>query len=188
MRYGRLGGVADELAQRLERTCRERDIRCGIRTSNLGYFLRCAEPTGFDRSYAAKLGLGAVRFVLDPDRAGQMVTVEDDHFVGVPMEAVAGKVKPVDLTGIRYQALKTMFAYESARAELLQQQETYREAARVLGWLCRHADLATVSRVAMRLNIPTDTLLEVLQDLAQVETGEAAADGRAEEARVRAAG
>ena len=85
--------------------------------------------------------------------------------------------KQVDLTGIRYQALSACAAYESTRAELQERQAARESAARVLGWLDTHIDLQTVSEIAMRLNIPTETLLEVLEDLVEVETGEAAAGG-----------
>jgi len=176
-RYGRLGGISDELAVRLEQACKEQGVACKVRTSNLGYFLRCAEPTGFDRSYAAKLGLGAARFILDPARSGEMVTVADDHFAGVPMAQVAGKVKKVDLKGIRFQALSATAAYESARADLQEHERAWQEAPRTLGWLDRHADVETVKNLAMRLGVPVETLLEVLRDLERVETGEAEAAG-----------
>ncbi len=112
-RYGRLGGVCDELAMRLDVACHLKGLACKIRTSNLGYFLRCAEPTGHDRAYAAMLGLGAARFILDPSRSGQMVVVRDGQLDGLPMEEVAGKIKPVDRNGILYQALKAVESYEA---------------------------------------------------------------------------
>jgi ATP-dependent phosphofructokinase / diphosphate-dependent phosphofructokinase len=164
-RHGRLGGVAEELARRLESTCRKRSIRCQIRTSNLGYFLRCAVPTGFDRSYAATLGFGAATFIQDPGYSGQMVTLDDDHLKGVPLETVAGVVKPVDLGGIRYQALQAMAAYESAEADVSGHERVWLSAEQTLGWLDRHTSLDTVSSMAMRLGIPTERLLEVLQEM-----------------------
>ena len=169
MRYGRLGGVSDELASRLEAACGAKGLACRIRTSNLGYFLRCAEPTGFDRSYAAKLGLGAARFIFNPACSGHMVTVVDDHLHPVPMESVAGKVKEVDLSGVRYQALAAVGTYESARADLAENLRAWQGAAQALTWLDRHADTDTVTRLAMRLGIPAETLLEVLQDLLRTD-------------------
>jgi ATP-dependent phosphofructokinase / diphosphate-dependent phosphofructokinase len=173
-RYERLGGVCDELAARLEQACRKRALRPRIRTSNLGYFLRCADPTGFDRSYAAKLGLGAGRFILDPEKAGQMVTVVDDHLAGVPMESIAGVVKPVDLTGIRYQALKAVAAYESARTDVEELRRIWQNAGQAVRWLKRHTSVDTVDTIAMRLGIPTQTLLDVLQDLQRTDAGDGA--------------
>ncbi|HEU4754645.1 MAG TPA: 6-phosphofructokinase [Armatimonadota bacterium] len=176
-RYGRLGGIADELAVRLDRACAERGIACNIRTSNLGYFLRCAEPNGFDRAYAARLGLGAAQFILDPACSGQMVTVVEDRLQGVPMESVAGKVKYVDLNGISYKAVQAMNAYESARLDIEGHSLAWQQAPRVLTWLDSHTDVSTVSSLAMRLGLPMETVLEVLQELVRVETGEAAAGG-----------
>jgi len=178
-RYGRLGGVSEELASRLSQLCEERKIEARIRTSNLGYFLRCAEPTGFDRAYAAQLGLGAARFIRDPDRAGQMVTVCDDHLEGISMESVAGKQKAVDLTGARYQALTAFAAYESTQTDLADLARVQQTAPRSLNWLDRHADMETVEQMAMRLGVATQDLLEVLEDIVQVQEGEAAAGSSA---------
>jgi 6-phosphofructokinase len=172
-RYGRLGGVAEELANRLDQHCQTAGLRRSIRTSNLGYFLRCARPTAFDRAYAAKLGYGAARFILDPQLSGQMVTVEHDHLVGVPMEEVAGKTKPVDLGGVRYAALCAMAGYESARVTLAGQKRALDGAAKAIRWLDYHADLETIRALAMRLGVPAETVIEVLQELARLdEAGE----------------
>jgi len=176
-RYGRLGGVADQVAAGLERGCKEAGVECRLRTSNLGYFLRCAAPTGFDRSYAAKLGLGAARFIMDPARSGQMVTIVDDQLVGVPTEQVAGVRKPVELSGVRYQALRAVTDYESARADLVEQRRARSGAASALGWLRRHADAGTAESLAMRLGIPVETLLEVLQELQHRDAAPGAAPG-----------
>jgi 6-phosphofructokinase 1 len=181
MRYGRLGGIADALAERLDSACAEREIPCSIRTSNLGYFLRCAQPTGFDRAYVARLGLGAGRFILDPQRSGQMVTVVDDHLVGVPMEPIAGKVKYVDRSGISYQALQAAMAYESAGADLVENQRAWQSAHDSLHWLDRHTDVETIEKLAMRLGVPPESLLDALHELKRVESGEAeAADASAD--------
>ncbi len=165
-RHGRLGGVSEVLADRLEVATAALGCTTKVRTSNLGYFLRCPEPTGFDRSYGAKLGLGAACFMQDPSRSGQMVTVVNDRFCGVPMESVAGKMKPVSLEGVRYQTLCSFARYESARADLEAQQLVRQRAGHTLQWLDAHATPDTIAEVAMRLGIGTDTLLEVLQDMA----------------------
>lgn len=170
-RAGRLGGVADELATRLESACTAVGQPFKIRTSNLGYFLRCAEPTGFDRSYTAQLGLGAARFILDPAYSGKMVTIQDDHLVPVDMAEVAGKVKQVDRTGIRYSALHAIQSYESARICAEQNQDVSSRAARVLQWLDCNTSLETIEKMAMRLGVPTQTVLSVLEELAQLEQG-----------------
>lgn len=176
-REGRLGGVGEELAERLKALVKERGLPCSVRTSNLGYFLRCAEPTGFDRSYAAKLGLGAGKFILDPERSGQMVTIQNDHLVGVPMETVAGKVKYVDCTGIRYNALQATEGYETTRISAAEKQRLLSTSHRAVDWLDAHCDPNTLGKLAMRLGIPIETLLETLDEMIRVETGEALAEG-----------
>jgi hypothetical protein len=93
------------------------------------------------------------------------------------MEEVAGKVKPVDRGGIRYQALCAFAGYESARLDLLEQERVLEDAGPALRWLDCHADLETAGKLAMRLGVPTQTLLEVLHELVRVETGEAQASG-----------
>ena len=93
------------------------------------------------------------------------------------MEQVAGKVKTVDLAGIRYQALKATAAYESSRTDLAEHARAWERARSTLSWLDHHADEETVRAVAMRLGIPPETLLEVLHEVEQVQSGQAAAEG-----------
>jgi 6-phosphofructokinase len=163
--YGRLGGVANVLAERLQVACQLQQIECKIRTSNLGYFLRCAEPVGYDRAYALQLGWGAVQCLRDPASEGHMVTIKDDTVVPVPMAAVAGQTKRVDLNGTRYRALQAISEFEAAGAELAGQQATLARAAEALGWLDNHASMSTLEGLAMRLGVPITDLLSALRDL-----------------------
>ncbi|MBI3911967.1 MAG: 6-phosphofructokinase, partial [Armatimonadetes bacterium] len=172
-RFGRLGGVAEKLAERLDEAVRAREMEASIRFSNLGYFLRSAEPTGFDKSYAAQLGTSAARFLLDPVYSGKMVTIEHDQAVGVPIHAVAGKLKPVDLTGVRYQALKAIERYEAARGELLPEGEVVAGVQKALAWLAQHCNAEMVAQTAMRLGISPPGLLRALEEMSEVATGEA---------------
>ncbi len=169
-RYGRLGGISEALAERLGIACQLAGLRAKVRTSNLGYILRCMEPTGYDRSYAAQLGFGAVQFLRDPERCGSMVTVKDDHLVPVRMEDVAGKTKLVELNGVRYKALKAFASYESAQSDLCDIERARAGAPEALHWLDEHATMETVEKVAMRLNVAPEDLLEAIQDLVRVET------------------
>jgi 6-phosphofructokinase len=118
-RKGRLGGIGELLAERLEAELAARGIPAKLRTSSMGYFLRCAEPTGFDKSYAAQLGMAAVELILDPTQDGKMVSIVDDHVQPIPIEQVAGKTKFVDLSGMSYRALKESESYESGKPGLL---------------------------------------------------------------------
>jgi 6-phosphofructokinase 1 len=115
-----VGGVGEVIAKRLTEELQQRKIPARIRTASLGYFLRCAEPTGFDKSYAAKLGMASVSCLLNEKTVGMMVSIVDDRLVPIPIESVAGKVKRVDLSGVRYMALQECHRYESCRAGLLQ--------------------------------------------------------------------
>jgi len=118
-RDGRLGGVAEALVARLGEALAKRGVSVSLRCADLGYFLRCAEPTGFDKAYAAQLGMGAVGFLLNDETMGCMVSIEDDRFVPIPLERVAGEIKRVNLNGVRYRALKESERYESGRTSLL---------------------------------------------------------------------
>jgi 6-phosphofructokinase 1 len=115
-----LGGIGEIIAQRLAAELDRRKVPARIRTARMGYFLRCAEPTGFDKSYAAKLGMAAVSCLLTEKTIGTMVSIRDDRLVPIPIERVAGKVKRVDLSGLRYRALQECHRYEGCRAGLLQ--------------------------------------------------------------------
>jgi 6-phosphofructokinase len=115
-----LGGIGEILAEKLAAELKQRRIPAKLRTASLGYFLRCAEPTGFDKSYAAKLGMASVTCLLDAQTIGTMVSIVDDRLVPIPIESVAGKVKRVDLSGMRYVALRECHRYEGCRAGLLQ--------------------------------------------------------------------
>jgi 6-phosphofructokinase 1 len=115
-----VGGIGAVIAKRLTEELAQREIPAKIRTASMGYFLRCAEPTGFDKSYAAKLGMLSVSCLLDEKGAGMMVSIADDRLVPIPIADVAGKVKRVNLSGVRYLALQECHRYESCRAGLLQ--------------------------------------------------------------------
>ncbi len=164
---GRLGGVGELLAARLEGELATRNIPAKVRSSSLGYFLRCAEPTGFDKSYAAKLGMAAVDLIMDPRYDGHMVSIQDDHLVPIAMEQVAGKMKKVDLTGMRYRALKQSENYESGMVGLLARR-THRDLAPlVLDWLRENAVLDSCDNIALRLGAPLQEVRDTLEELVQ---------------------
>jgi ATP-dependent phosphofructokinase / diphosphate-dependent phosphofructokinase len=164
-RDGRLGGVGEVLAARLEQELAARSIPAKIRTSSLGYFLRCAEPTGFDKAYAAKLGMAAVDMILDPQYNGHMVSIQDDHLQPIPMEEVAGKLKYVDLTGMRYRALKQSESYESGAAGLLARRTRRDLGPLILDWLRENAVLDSCDNIALRLGAPLAEVRDTLEEL-----------------------
>jgi 6-phosphofructokinase 1 len=97
----RLGGIAQVLAQELER-------RMGIETrvSVLGYVQRGGTPTAFDRVLATRFGVAAADFVKQ-DRFGFMTALQGKEIVPVPLSVVTGKLKTVDET---YDVARVFFA------------------------------------------------------------------------------
>lgn len=164
-RDGRLGGIGEALTQRLEEALAARHIAAKLRASSLGYLLRCAEPTGFDKSYAAMLGMAAVDLILDPAGDGKMVSIVDDHVLPIAIEQVAGKTKYVDLTGMRYRALKQSESYESGKAGLLARRTRSDLGPQILDWLRDNAVLDTCPNIALRLGVPQDEVRDALEEL-----------------------
>jgi ATP-dependent phosphofructokinase / diphosphate-dependent phosphofructokinase len=167
MKDGRLGGVGELLAARLDEELRERQIPAKVRTGSLGYFLRCAEPTGFDKAYAARLGMAAVDLILDPQTDGHMVSFQDEHLLPIPMQESAGKTKAVDLSGIRYRALKQSESYESGTAGLLARRTQRDIGPLIVEWLRDNAVLDTCPNIAMRLGLPLTEVQETMEELVQ---------------------
>jgi ATP-dependent phosphofructokinase / diphosphate-dependent phosphofructokinase len=167
MKDGRLGGVGELLAARLEKELTARQIPAKIRTSSLGYFLRCAEPTGFDKAYAARLGMAAVDLILDPATDGHMVSFQDEHLHPIPMQESAGKTKEVDRSGVRYRALKQSESYESGIAGLLARRTQRDLGPLIIEWLRDNAVLDTCPNIAMRLGLPLNEVQEKMEELEQ---------------------
>jgi phosphofructokinase-like protein len=86
----RLGGIANLLAAEIEgRTGFE------TRVTILGHVQRGGTPTAFDRVLATRFGIAAIDAV--HDRAfGQMVALQADHIVRVPLSDALIKLKTVD--------------------------------------------------------------------------------------------
>ncbi len=87
----RLGGIANLLATEIE-------ARTGFETrvTMLGHVQRGGTPTAFDRVLATRFGVAAIDAV--HDRAfGQMVALQADHIVRVPLSDALATLKTVDL-------------------------------------------------------------------------------------------
>jgi 6-phosphofructokinase 1 len=67
-----------------------------LRATTLGHVVRGAQPTGFDRLLATRLGVGAVE-ALKRGETGVLVGVIDNHLKCTPLKDIAGKTKPVKL-------------------------------------------------------------------------------------------
>jgi len=92
-RFGhrRLGGISQRLAEEIEG-------RTGIETrvTILGHVQRGGTPTAFDRLLATRYGVAAADAAAD-GAWGQMVALQADRIVRVPLAEATGRTKPVDL-------------------------------------------------------------------------------------------
>lgn len=107
--------VGDKLARATEAAYRRacgRGIR--VRSKQIGYEARCADPVAFDILLGSQLGVGAYRALIELGKSGHMVSVRDQFQLQyVPFSDL---VDPVTLrTCIRYMPLDSDF-YKLARA------------------------------------------------------------------------
>jgi 6-phosphofructokinase 1 len=92
-REARLGGVAEKVAQEIEkRTGKE------TRSLTLGHLQRGGQPTPFDRLLSLRFGAAAVRLAGE-GRWGTMVAYDPPDMVAVPLEAAVASLKRVPLDG-----------------------------------------------------------------------------------------
>ncbi len=87
----RLGGIGDILARLIEnKTGYE------TRVTVLGHIQRGGTPTAFDRVLGTRFGVKAVELVM-AGKFGQMVSLQGDKIIAVPLSAAVSKLKTVDL-------------------------------------------------------------------------------------------
>lgn len=87
----RLGGIGEEVAAELtERTGQE------SRSVVLGHLQRGGSPTTYDRLISLRFGAAAVRCVQDRDY-NKLVALKDNRLTRIPLDSIAGKMKPVPL-------------------------------------------------------------------------------------------
>ena len=86
----RLGGIANLLATEIEQ-------RTGFETrvTILGHIQRGGTPTAFDRVLATRFGIAAIEAVHD-GAFDQMVALQADHIVRVPLGDAVTQLKTVD--------------------------------------------------------------------------------------------
>jgi 6-phosphofructokinase 1 len=87
----RLGGIGDLLGKMVEE-------RTGFETrvTVLGHIQRGGSPTAFDRVLGTRFGIKAIQLVLE-GRFGQMVSLQGNQVVAVPIEQGTGALKTVDM-------------------------------------------------------------------------------------------
>jgi 6-phosphofructokinase 1 len=90
-----------------------RGLRVTITAKNLGYELRCADPTSYDAEYCRDLGYGAMKLLRDGG-SGAMVSIQGGRLVPIPFtdlqEPETGNTK-VRLVDIRSEAFRVARAY-----------------------------------------------------------------------------
>ena len=88
--HARLGGIGNLLAGEIEK-------RTGFETraTILGHIQRGGTPTAFDRVLATRFGVAAIDCVHDGD-FGQMVALQADRIVRVPLSDAVTELKLVD--------------------------------------------------------------------------------------------
>ncbi len=89
--HPRLGGIGYYLGKQIEKY-----IDIETRVVVLGHLQRGGTPTAFDRVLATRYGIAAIDLI-HKGEFGQMVALQGNKIVSVPLKDVAGKRKMVDL-------------------------------------------------------------------------------------------
>jgi 6-phosphofructokinase 1 len=102
--YGhiRLGGIANRVAIEIERR-----TSFETRVTILGHVQRGGSPTALDRVLSSRFGVGAIDAVHDA-AFGQMVALQSDRIVRVPLADAVRELKPVSAE--MWQTAKEFFA------------------------------------------------------------------------------
>ena len=87
----RFGGVGFYIGKEVEKRCENIETRVVV----LGHLQRGGSPTAFDRVLATRFGIAAIDLVHE-GRFGQMVAIQGNAMVSVPLKDVIGKLKTVD--------------------------------------------------------------------------------------------
>jgi len=100
--HARLGGVGYYIGKEIEKRFENIDTRAVV----LGHLQRGGSPIAFDRILATRFGIAAIDLVHE-GRFGQMVAIQGNTMVSVPLKDVVGKRKTVDLK--LYEIATTFF-------------------------------------------------------------------------------
>jgi len=128
------------LKEEVARRFKARDDNVTIVSHNLGYELRCAQPSTSDLVYTRDLGHGGVRLLLDGDThmpSGVMVTLQGGHLIPVPFDTMIDpatnrtRIRQVDLTSYSYSVARAyMIRLEATDLEEADKLQRLAEAAR----------------------------------------------------------
>jgi len=100
--HARFGGVGYYIGKEIEKRFENIDTRVVV----LGHLQRGGSPIAFDRVLATRFGIAAIDLV-HAGRFGEMVAIQGNAMVSVPLKDVVGKRKTVDLK--LYEIAATFF-------------------------------------------------------------------------------
>jgi phosphofructokinase-like protein len=100
--HARFGGVGYYIGREIEKRFENIDTRAVV----LGHIQRGGSPNAFDRVLATRFGIAAIDLVHE-GRFGEMVAIQGNVMVSVPLKDVIGKRKTVDLK--LYEIAATFF-------------------------------------------------------------------------------
>ena len=103
------------LREQLQRRLKPLKIKTSFVDKDLGYELRCADPTPFDCEYTRDLGYGAVKFLLSPKSAefGAIISFVDGAMTPLPFEKMLDpatnrmRTRTVDVKGEGYECARS---------------------------------------------------------------------------------
>lgn len=100
-------GIGDILKQAVRERLADLGVKTTIVAKNIGYELRCADPTPSDMEYTRDLGYCAAKFLLEGGNAA-MMSLQGGHFEAVPFSEMLDpdtgrtRVRLVDVSSTRY--------------------------------------------------------------------------------------
>jgi len=100
--HARLGGVGYYIGKEIEKRIENIDTRAVV----LGHLQRGGSPVAFDRILATRFGIAAIDLVHE-GKFGQMVAIQGNTIVSVPLKDVVGERKTVNLK--LYEIAETFF-------------------------------------------------------------------------------
>ncbi len=100
--HARFGGVGYYIGREIEKRFENMETRAVV----LGHLQRGGSPNAFDRVLATRFGIAAIENVHE-GRFGEMVALQGNNIVSVPLKDVVGKRKTVDLK--LYEIAATFF-------------------------------------------------------------------------------
>ena len=96
--HRKLGGIGDRVAETLKKLSPQfnQGRRVNVVSQRLGYLVRCGEPDALDSIVPMAFGNLALDLI-DAGRSGQLVAVQNGRYGSVPISAIMGAKKAVDI-------------------------------------------------------------------------------------------